>query len=157
MSLLRFAKNDQDTEYATTIQTLTEANKYIAILQNISREHDKLQSMKKAGNNYYEYRLANGNSLHAYVSKPVEIWYQLQFLGNDEKVIRAYQLQNIDKASQLIFKNRGLEYKLIADNEPIKYTDPEPPDFIEFVEDESNDEDENSHAETRPNAVDEYG
>ena len=73
-------------------------------------------------------------------------------------MIRAYKLQNIDKASQLIFKNRGLEYKLfiIADNEPIEYTDPESPDFIEFVEDESEDEDEDSDTETKPNAVDEY-
>ena len=158
MFLLRFAKNGQDDEYATTAQTLAEANKCINNITNILREHDKLRSIKKAGNNYYEYRLANDDGLHAYVSKPTEIWYQLQFLDDDEKVIRAYKLQNIDKASQLIFKNRGLEYKLfiIADNEPIEYTDPESPDFIEFVEDESEDEDEDSDTETKPNAVDEY-
>lgn len=158
MILLRFAKNDQNAEYATATQTLADANRCINNLTNTLKEHDELESMKKAGNNYYEYRLTNGDSLHIHVSKPMEIWYQLQFLDDDEKVIRAYKLQNIDKASQLIFKNRGLEYKLfiIADNEPIEYTDPESPDFIEFVEDESEDEDEDSDTETKPNAVDEY-
>ena len=157
MFLLRFAKNDQDTKYATTVQTLTEANKCINNITNTLREHDELESMKKAGNNYYWYRLANGDSLHVYISKPAEIWYQLQFLDDDEKVIRAYKLQNIDKASQLIFKNRGLEYKLfiIADNEPIEYIDPESPDFIEFVEDESKGKDDDSGTETKPDVIDE--
>lgn len=159
MFLLRFAKNDQDTEYATTVQTLTEANKCINNITNTLRKCGGLESMKKQGNNYYVYRLANSNSLYVYVSKPTEVWYQLQFLDDDEKIIRAYKLQNVDKASQLIFKNRGLEYKLfiVADNESIEYTDPESPDFIGFVEEESENEDEDSYTETKPNAVDEYG
>lgn len=159
MFLLRFAKNNQVTEYATTARTLAEANKCINNITNTLKEHGELESMKKAGNNYYVYKLATGDSFHIYISKPAEIWYQLQFLDDDEKVIRAYKLQNMDKASQLVFKNRGLEYKLfiVANNEPMEYADPESPDFIEFVEYESDDEDGSSDTEATPNAVDEYG
>ena len=70
MILLRFAKNDQNAEYATTTQTLADANRCINNLTNTLKEHNELESMKKAGNNYYEYRLTNGDSLHLYVSKP---------------------------------------------------------------------------------------